>query len=210
MIVKQCTIIHNPCFNLFILHSNSFDNQGSEINKKIFVLRFDRLCFTKTFLLLLSSYIYIYMCVCVCVWVCINLYVYICLINIQRYYICMYVCVYNIYYICDKYIQRDRDLIGSQLCIMTYTCFPHIQILSILKNCCYITDQKIIHLAQHLNASINCVSCQAGKENKTSLGQGILPLHCLFEKYISSWMQTSRIPAAVSFRFCFIHSSSLH
>ena len=24
---------HNPCFNLFILHNNSFDNQGSEINK---------------------------------------------------------------------------------------------------------------------------------------------------------------------------------
>ena len=24
---------HNPCFNLFILHSNPFDNQGSEINK---------------------------------------------------------------------------------------------------------------------------------------------------------------------------------
>ena len=23
---------HNPCFNLFILHNNSFDNQGSEIN----------------------------------------------------------------------------------------------------------------------------------------------------------------------------------
>ena len=25
---------HNPCFNLFILHSNPFDNQGSQINKK--------------------------------------------------------------------------------------------------------------------------------------------------------------------------------
>ena len=24
---------HNPCFNLFIIHNNSFDNQGSEINK---------------------------------------------------------------------------------------------------------------------------------------------------------------------------------
>ena len=24
---------HNPSFNLFILHSNPFDNQGSEINK---------------------------------------------------------------------------------------------------------------------------------------------------------------------------------
>ena len=24
---------HNPCFNLFILHKNLFDNQGSEINE---------------------------------------------------------------------------------------------------------------------------------------------------------------------------------
>ena len=24
---------HNPCFNLFMLHSNPFDNQGSKINK---------------------------------------------------------------------------------------------------------------------------------------------------------------------------------
>ena len=24
---------HNPCFNLFKLHNNSFDNQGSKINK---------------------------------------------------------------------------------------------------------------------------------------------------------------------------------
>ena len=53
---------------------------------------------------------------------------------------------------------------------MTCTCFPHIQILSTLKNCCYITDQKSMHLAQHLNASINSVFCQAGKENKTDLG----------------------------------------
>ena len=29
---------HNPCFNLFIFHNNSFDNQGSKINKNdIFV-----------------------------------------------------------------------------------------------------------------------------------------------------------------------------
>ena len=24
---------YNPCFNLLIIHDNSFDNQGSEINK---------------------------------------------------------------------------------------------------------------------------------------------------------------------------------
>ena len=41
-------VLHNSCSNLFILHNNSFDNQGSEI---IF-LRFDKLTFTKTFFLL--------------------------------------------------------------------------------------------------------------------------------------------------------------
>ena len=41
---------HNPCFNLFILHSNPFDNQGSEINKNDIFLSFDILSFTKTFL----------------------------------------------------------------------------------------------------------------------------------------------------------------
>ena len=135
----------------------------------------------------------------------INIYIYIRLINICRYYICMYVYVYNIYiyiiYVIN--IERDRDLIGSQLRVMTYTCFPHIQILSTLKNCCYITDQRSMHLAQHLNASINYVSCQAGKENKTGLGQGISLFHCLFKKHISSWMQTNRIPVVSFIQFLF-------
>ena len=30
---------HNPCFNLFILHNNLFNNQGSEINKNDICLR---------------------------------------------------------------------------------------------------------------------------------------------------------------------------
>ena len=139
----------------------------------------------------------------------INIYIYIRLINICRYYICMYVYVYNIYIYIHIYIiyviNIERELIGSQLYIMTCTCFPHIQILSTLKDCCHVTDQKSIHLAQHLNASINSVFCQAGKENKTGLGQGIFLLHCLFKKYISSWMQTNRIPA-VSFIQILVHS----
>ena len=28
---------HNPCFNLFILHKKLFANQGSEINKNIYI-----------------------------------------------------------------------------------------------------------------------------------------------------------------------------
>ena len=43
---------HNPCLNLFILHNNSFHNQGGEINKHDIFLRFDILSFTKSFLLL--------------------------------------------------------------------------------------------------------------------------------------------------------------
>ena len=41
---------HNPCFNLFILHSNPFDNQGSEINKNDIFLHFDILSFTKIYI----------------------------------------------------------------------------------------------------------------------------------------------------------------
>ena len=43
---------HKPCFNLFILHNNLFDNQGSKINKNDIFVRFDILSFTKTFILL--------------------------------------------------------------------------------------------------------------------------------------------------------------
>ena len=43
---------HNTCFNLFILHNNSFDNKGSEIYKNEICLCFDILSFTKTFFLL--------------------------------------------------------------------------------------------------------------------------------------------------------------
>ena len=46
-------LVHpNPCFNLFMLHNNSFDNQGSEIKKNDIFIRFDILSFTKTFFLL--------------------------------------------------------------------------------------------------------------------------------------------------------------
>ena len=31
--MKVQTVHQNPCFNLFMPHSNPFDNQGSEINK---------------------------------------------------------------------------------------------------------------------------------------------------------------------------------
>ena len=45
---------HNPCFYLFILHNNSYNNQGSEINKKGIFLRYDILSCMKTFFLLFS------------------------------------------------------------------------------------------------------------------------------------------------------------
>ena len=46
----------NRCFNLFIFHDNSFDNQGSEINKNDIFLRLDILYFTKTFFLVLNKH----------------------------------------------------------------------------------------------------------------------------------------------------------
>ena len=57
MYICDSQIVHHiPCFNLFILHSNQFDNQGSEINKNDIFLRFDRLYFKKTFFLLPNTY----------------------------------------------------------------------------------------------------------------------------------------------------------
>ena len=41
--------IHNPCFNLFILHSSPFDNQGSKMNKKD-IFTFRHTVFYKNFL----------------------------------------------------------------------------------------------------------------------------------------------------------------
>ena len=41
---------HNPCFNLFILHNNSFDNQRREINKNNISFMFRHTVFYKTFL----------------------------------------------------------------------------------------------------------------------------------------------------------------
>ena len=35
--MKSKSAVHNPCFNLFVLHNNSFDNQGSEINIYIYI-----------------------------------------------------------------------------------------------------------------------------------------------------------------------------
>ena len=52
MIYDSQIVQHNPRFNLFILHNNSFYNQASEINKNDIFLRFDILSFTKTFFLL--------------------------------------------------------------------------------------------------------------------------------------------------------------
>ena len=41
---------HNPCFNLFILHNNSFDNQRREINKNNISFMFRHTVFYKNFL----------------------------------------------------------------------------------------------------------------------------------------------------------------
>ena len=60
---------HNACFNLFILHKNSFDNQRSEINKND-IFYFSTYCLLQKFYYIhiythLYIYTYTYMCVCV-------------------------------------------------------------------------------------------------------------------------------------------------
>ena len=118
----------------------------------------------------------------------------------------LYVYVYNIYYICNKYLERaDRQLaIYNDIHMFPpYPNFIHF-------------DKLLLHSRSKEYAFSPTFKCihqfclfSGRKENKTSLCQGIFLLHCLFKKYISSWMQTNRIPA-VSFRFWFIQSSSLH
>ena len=44
-IYESQIVHHNPCFNLVILHYNSFDNQGSAINKNHIFFEFPHLCF---------------------------------------------------------------------------------------------------------------------------------------------------------------------
>ena len=41
---------HKPCFNLFILHNNLFDNQGSEINKNNMFCTLQHTVFYENFL----------------------------------------------------------------------------------------------------------------------------------------------------------------
>ena len=51
------TVQHkSPCFNLFKLHNNSLDNQGSEINKNNIFYSFPQTVFYKNFL---STLLYI-------------------------------------------------------------------------------------------------------------------------------------------------------
>ena len=57
-IYESQIVRHNPCFNLFILRNNSFDNQKSEINKNDNFLRFETLSFTKFFFLYKCSQSY--------------------------------------------------------------------------------------------------------------------------------------------------------
>ena len=67
--ISDSQIVHqNPCFNSFILHNHSFDNQGSEINKNDIFLHFYIMSFTKTqsniYIYALIEYIYIYIYIC--------------------------------------------------------------------------------------------------------------------------------------------------
>ena len=68
MIIKLSNsqiVHHNPCFNVFIFHKNSFDNQWNEMNEHNSFLRFHILSLpTHTYIyyisISISIYIYIY------------------------------------------------------------------------------------------------------------------------------------------------------
>ena len=42
-------VYHKPCFNLFIIHNNLFNNQGSKINKSNIFFMFQHTVFYKNF-----------------------------------------------------------------------------------------------------------------------------------------------------------------
>ena len=58
---------HKPCFNLFILHNNLFDNQASDINKNDMFCTLRHTFFYENFLptLLYSLSLYTYMYICI-------------------------------------------------------------------------------------------------------------------------------------------------
>ena len=86
---------HKPCFNLFILHNNLFNNQGSEINKNDIFCKFPHTVFYENFLptLLYSLSIYITYIYIIYIYI---LYIY----NVYIYiYICIYICTLYINYL---------------------------------------------------------------------------------------------------------------
>ena len=88
---------HNPCFNLFILHSDPFDNQGSEINKNDIFLCFNILSFTKRY-------------ICVCVFVCL--------------FVCLFVCPLEIYH---DLLMNPSDCISFQTFSIIYQLMSGLQ-----------------------------------------------------------------------------------
>ena len=90
-------------FNLFVLNNNSFDNQGSEINKNDIFLRFDILSFTKSFFLLRYIYIYIiyiYIYIYIYININININIYIYIYKYIYIYIYIHIYIYMYIYIC--------------------------------------------------------------------------------------------------------------
>ena len=86
---------HNPCFNLFILHhNNSFDNEGSEINKTDMFFTFRDTVFYENFLPTIYIYLYIYIYVHIYVYIYMYVYIY---IYLHTYiYIYIYICIISI------------------------------------------------------------------------------------------------------------------
>ena len=70
---------HNPYLNLYILHNNSFDNQGGEMNKNDISLRCDIYCLLHTVFIYTCMYVYVCIYLYICIYVYIYIYIYICI-----------------------------------------------------------------------------------------------------------------------------------
>ena len=87
---SQIVIVHHnlcPCFNLFVLHNNPFDNQGREINKN------DIFFYASTYCLLQKYIIYIYI-----IYI-IYIYIYKYTYDVFTYMIYIYIYIYRYIYI---------------------------------------------------------------------------------------------------------------
>ena len=115
---------HNLCFNLFILNSNPFGNQGSKINKNnmhIYTIYYLSICL----FIYLSIYLYL------------SLYIYIYTIYLYFYMIYMYICLCNKRKLWWWIVKKHKILKSPYISIKQDNAFRTITIFFYPDSCCH-------------------------------------------------------------------------